>query len=413
MPQKTLNHKLSAPQYRIFRDRSRFRVLNAGRRFGKTYLAVVELVTGAVLNPWSNGWYVAPTYRAAKRIAWPELKAFIPREYIQSKDETELTINLINGALIALHGADNPDSLRGPGLDRVILDEAAYIKQTAWTQVIRPMLSDRLGWALFISTPAGYNWFYDLYIVAGERDNWNRYEYTTLDGGRVEASEIEEARSELDDKSFKQEYLASFEALTGRVYYAYHRDYNVAEVSDSLELPLLIGMDFNVDPMSAVLAVKKAQYLHVFDEIEIPNGSTEEMAKEIRRRFPDRKIYVYPDPTGNARKTSAPVGQTDFTILKQAGMIVRSPRGSYNVSDKINLTNGALCNAAGVRRAILASGHRLRSLKKGLDGLTFKEGTSAPDKGLGLDHITDAFAYMACWEFPLKSKIQRVTVTGV
>ncbi len=407
-----IRFRMSKPQSRVFASPARFRALNAGRRFGKTHLAALELMASAVNRKGSINWYVAPTYRQAEQIAWAKLKAMIPAAYIAAKNESDLSITLRNRSTIALRGADNPDSLRGPGLDFVVLDEAAFQKHEAWAEVIRPALSDRLGRALFISTPCGYNWFYDLYCAAKGRDDWAAFQFTTLDGGNVPNSEVEVARSELDERTFRQEYEASFEALTGRVYYAYDREQNARPIADDGKSPVLVGMDFNVNPMSAVFAIRAGDQLHFFGELLMPNGNTEEMSKAIRARFPDRSVRVYPDPTGNARKTSAPVGQTDFTILRAAGLNVVAPSHPYPVADKINTVNSAMKTASGIRR-IFVDPVKCPNLVKAWDGLTYREGTSEPDKSLGLDHVTDAAAYLILWELPLREAARIVKVLGV
>ena len=398
-----IRYHLSGPQSRVFRHPARFRILNAGRRFGKTHLACIELMARGVDKPESVNWYVAPTYRQAEQIAWSKLKQMVPPAYIRSKNETDLRLTLRNNAIIALRGADNPDSLRGVGLDFVIPDEAAFQKREIWTEILRPALSDKQGRALFISTPHGYDWFYDLYCAAKTREDWAAFQFTTLDGGNVPASEIEAARAELDEKTFRQEYEASFEALTGRVYYAYDRDHNAKPCEDDGKSPILVGMDFNVSPMSAAFAIRAGDQLHFIGEHLIPNGNTDDMAKAIKARFPGRQIRVYPDPTGNARKTSAPVGQTDFTILRAAGFNVVAPGHPYPVADKINTVNAAMKNAAGLRRVFLDP-RKCPQLAKGFDGLTYREGTNEPDKSLGLDHITDAAAYLILYELPIQPK---------
>jgi hypothetical protein len=388
----------------ILASPARFKLVNAGRRFGKTHLAIdFYLFPGAVNRPGSNSYYIAPTYKDAKRIAWENLKDVVPLSYLDGKpNETELSIRLRNRSKITLLGADDPDSLRGPGAHRIVYDEFAFQKKYVW-DVTRPMLSDTGGDALFISTPSGYNHFYDMYCAATAKRGWAAFQFTTLDGGNVPAEEIEEAKHDLDERIFRQEYEASFEMLAGRVYYAYSRDLNVCLTMDDKVSPLLVGMDFNVNPMTAAVAQRKADQLHFIDEIVLPNGNTELMAAAIKQRYPGRKVNVYPDPTGNARKTSAPVGQTDFTILRGAGFTVLAPQRPYPISDKYNTFNAALCNAAGERRAYI-NPIRCPSLGKGLDGLTYREGTSEAGKRLGLDHITDAAAYLVLWEMPMRGK---------
>lgn len=401
--------KLTGPQSRIFLSPARMRIAVAGRRFGKTFLGKVELGKVAVNQPGSASWYVAPTYHQAESILWEKLKEFFPRSYIRDKDETDLTLILKNKSLIALRGSDKPDSLRGPGLDFLVSDESAFQKKNVWG-ILRPMLSDTNGRALIISTPFGYNHFYDQYVKAKGRPNWETFHFTTLEGGNVSPEEIEEAKSELDERTFRQEYEASFEALTGRVYYAYDREVNAKPLLDIANVPLLVGMDFNVDPMTAALAIRSGDQIQFIGEIVMRDGNTELMAQTIRNKYPGRVIRVYPDPTGNARKTSAPVGQTDFTILRRFGFQVLAPSHPYMVADKINTVNAAFRNAKAVSRCFIDSA-RCPQLAKACDGLTYREGTNEPDKSLGLDHITDAMAYLLCWELPMRESMRRVEVS--
>jgi hypothetical protein len=152
---------LKPPQWTVFGCDQRFRVLVAGRRFGKTYLSLVELCQAA----WGRGrlaWYIAPTYKQAKRIAWKPLKELTRSYWAATPNETDLRIELTSGGTICLRGADNYDSLRGDGLDFLVLDEYASIAREAWTEVLRPALADKQGRALFIGTPRGFNHFHEL-----------------------------------------------------------------------------------------------------------------------------------------------------------------------------------------------------------------------------------------------------------
>jgi len=403
--------KPSRPQSIIFASRARFKVLNAGRRFGKTFLALIMLFVFAVNNANAICWYVAPTYKQAEQIAWADLKNMVPEAYILRKDETDLSITLRNNSVIALRGSDNPDSLRGPGLDALVLDEAAFQKKEVW-KVMRPMLADKKGWCLFISTPKGYNWFFDLYNSAENRKGWERFQYTTADGGNVDPEEIEDAKSELDEKTFNQEFLASFETLTGRIYYNFSRDLNKTDY-EITNAPILVGMDFNVNPMTAAIAQRSGSQIIFVDEIVIPDGNTEMMAQEIRRRYLKNVIFVYPDPTGNRRQTNAPAGQTDFTILRSHGFTVLAPTKPYSIADKYNTVNAALCNKNGLRRVLVKRG-TCPLLCKGWDGYCYKENTGIPDKSGGLDHETDAAAYLINYELPILGRgISQGTAIGI
>jgi hypothetical protein len=172
--------KLSNPQKTVATDPSRFRVLVTGRRFGKTTLAIRELCYHARL-PNRLCWFVAPSYRQARQIAWVKLKKILlDLRWVKKFNEADLTVHLKNNSIICLRGADNPDSLRGVGIDFLVLDETSDISETAWTEVLRPTLSDTKGKALFAGTPKGHNWFYDLY-QRGKADNseWKSFLFTT------------------------------------------------------------------------------------------------------------------------------------------------------------------------------------------------------------------------------------------
>lgn len=324
----------------------------------------------------------------------------IPGAAIAKKNESDLSITLRGyDSEIALRGAENYDNLRGVGVDFCALDEFADMDLAAWEEVIRPALSDRRGEALFTGTPRGFNHFYDLFQRAHLEPDWAAYQFRTLDGGNVPPAEIEAARRELDPRVFRQEYEASFEALAGRVYYAFERAENMRSDLADTGGTVLVGMDFNVDPMSAVIGFRAANQLHVVDEVVIANSNTSEMAAEVRRRYPGRDVSVYPDPSGNARKTSAPVGQTDFALLRQAGFRVIAEKSAAPVVDRINEVNALLKSAEGVRRLFVHP--RCVNLIKSLEGLTYKDGTSLPDKSTGLDHLGDSLGYLVHCEFPI------------
>ena len=211
---------LNAGQREVSSSPARFRVVIAGRRWGKTHMACRELARFA-RHPDRRIWYIAPSYRMAKQIAWDHLKARLySLNWIAKVNESDLSIKLVNGSQIALRGADNPDSLRGVFLDFCVFDEFAMIDEKAWTEVIRPALSDRQGSAMFISTPMGRNWAFDLYNrgVDKTEHNWESFTYTTLEGGNVTEAEIESARTDMDERQFKQEYLASFETYEGVIF---------------------------------------------------------------------------------------------------------------------------------------------------------------------------------------------------
>src|SRR5579884_1881023 len=180
-----LRLRLQPAQADVFRSQSRFRVLVAGRRFGKTQLALAELVSCVWDFPNRTAWYIAPTYRQAKIIAWDRLKTMLRAAPGVAFNESELTVRLEKGGLISLRGADHYDSLRGSGLDFVVLDEFASMKPEVWPEIIRPALADRRGRALFIGTPQGHDHLYDRFQFAQSNRGWQAFHFTTLDGGNV------------------------------------------------------------------------------------------------------------------------------------------------------------------------------------------------------------------------------------
>lgn len=233
---------------------------------------------------------------------------------------------------------------------------------------------------------------------------------------RIEAERMKVA----DPAEYEHVWLGGyFLGGAGRVYSNFvNRPYPVGNIHEGItdtagSHEIYIGMDFNVNPMSAVIAVKVAKECHVTDSIELDTSNTEEMAAEIRARYPDRRVIVCPDPAGNARKTSAPVGQTDFTILAAAGFEVRSPKAAPPVVDRVNNTQAALCafdkNDKGerteVRRVLIHP--RCKSLIRALSGLIYKEGTSQPHKKDGYDHPCDALGYLLWQEFNTLVPVRR------
>lgn len=390
---------LSEAQQKIVNDHTRFRVIVAGRRFGKTYLAIRELCFHA-REPNKDVWYVSPSYRQSKNIVWKQLKQRLQDlKWAKKINETELTIVLKNESTISLKGADNHDSLRGVGLDFLVLDEFADIDPEAWYETLRPTLSDKQGRAMFIGTPKGLNWAYELYNNTQEDpDSWSSYQFTTLDGGQVPPEEIEAAKRDLGEREFRQEYMATFETYSGRIYYSFERDKNVRKCAVEDRSVIYVGMDFNIDPMSAVIAVRTGDVLHIVDEIRMFSSNTNEMVDEIKSRYPSTKVWVYPDPASRQRKTSA-AGQTDLTILMNAGFVVKVPNRHTPVRDRINAVNSKLCNSMDQRTLLIDP--RCKHTIEGLERQLYKQGTTQPDKDGGYDHMMDALGYMTDYLFPV------------
>jgi len=208
-----LNFSLLPWQKEVFQDKTRFKVIAAGRRCGKSRLAATTLLIEGLRCPSGSAvLYVAPTNGQARQIIWNVLLE-IGREVIQGSHINNMDITLINGAMIYVRGADRPDTLRGVSLTYAVLDEVADIKPEAWEQVIRASLSDKRGRAIFIGTPKGRNWFYDLFNLgqSGKDEEWKSWHFTTKDNPLIDPQEIEAAKKTLSSFAFKQEYMASFD----------------------------------------------------------------------------------------------------------------------------------------------------------------------------------------------------------
>ena len=388
---------LSKPQKQVLECDKRFRVLITGRRFGKTFLAVTELAKFA-RYPKKKVWYVAPTYRMAKDIVWFELVDKLTKhKWIKKTNNSDLSIQLRNGSTISLRGADNENSLRGVGLDFLVMDEFADVKEHAWYEVLRPTLSDKNGSALFCGTPRGYgNWSYNLFTK--QDDSWASFQFTTLDGGQVSANEIEQAKADLDERTFNQEYMASFVNYAGQIYYNFDRKENVIDKYEPKTAEIHIGMDFNIDPMSAVVTEIQGNNIYIYDEIILYSSNTDEMVQEIKTRYSGKHIFIYPDPASKQRKTSAG-GTTDLSILKNAGFNMRVRNNHPLIRDRINAVNTKLKNANGKRTLFIAK--NCKTMLKAIERQIYKEGTSVPEKG-EYDHSNDALGYLVEYLFPVR-----------
>ena len=203
-------------QIGVLRDPARIKIVVCGRRWGKTTAGLVATVEGH--GPRVGGfrgaiegatvWWIAPSFPIASMI-WRNLKHSLRGAWLE-KNENERRIVLPGGGSVTVKSADNPDSLRGAGLDGVVMDEAAFMAQEAWSEGIRPALADRQGWAVFLTTPKGQNWLYDAYVAAAKTPGWARWQRPTSDNPKIPPSELDAARAELGAYAYSQEFEAAF-----------------------------------------------------------------------------------------------------------------------------------------------------------------------------------------------------------
>jgi len=219
--------KLTPWQSEVAKSQKRFKTVIAGRRAGKSFLAIRELCYHARL-PRQRVWYVAPTRSQAKGLVWDKLKDRLGSlNWLAKVNESDLALTLVNGSVIELRSGDSYDRMRGYAVNYIVFDEFADIDKEAWFSVARACLSDTMGKAMFISTPKGLgNWAFDIYNQGLTQEDWASWQITTEAGGQVSEEELESARQDLDERTYLQEYCASFVQYSGVIYYNFDRKQN-------------------------------------------------------------------------------------------------------------------------------------------------------------------------------------------
>lgn len=382
----------------------RYGIIEASTKAGKTTGCLIWLLEQALFygSEGRNFWWVSPVFAQADDCYNRMLRA-IPKHLYKSH-EGEHTITLINGAVLHFKSADRPDTLYGVDVYAAVIDEASRMKMAVWLAV-RSTLTFTKGPVRIIGNVKGRkNWAYKMARRAEAEKGEGNMQFrriTAFDAvaaGILDMEEIEDARSQLTEEEFAELYLAEAPRDETSVYTSFS-DANVRDDIMDIGGDLLVGMDFNVDPMTAILGCRAGDQLHLFRELVIRNGDTEIMCKKIREMYPNRKITVYPDPSGKRRITSAK-GNTDFSIIREYKMAISAPSRAMAVVDRVACVNRALCNANGQRKVFFHS-----TLKKAITSFEeqeFKEGTREPDKKAGHDHMTDASGYLISRLYPIK-----------
>lgn len=403
--------KLHPAQALVFHDPARFKVMVCGRRFGKTQALKAEIIKESFTKPGSVIWYVAPTYKQAKRLMWEDLKKCIPASFIKKKSEVELIIELWNGSQIALFGVDKPDGLRGSGINLLCMDEYQDFKPRIFDDILYPLIVDRRGRVVVAGTPKSYNLLYELYMRGYDKEwtkhGWKSWQFVTADNPFIARDEIKQAERNLDPKSFQQEFLASFETMDGKVYYAFDRKLHARDfLPFNPDLPIWIGQDFNINPMSSVVLQPQPNgEIWVVDELFLRDTSTHELAEALEKKFfkkeIKKKIEIYPDPAGSARGHTR--GESDLDILRQMGFRkIFYKRKHPLVADRINAVNRMFMTASGETRLRISS--HCKHLITSLEQTIYKEGTREVNKKLGTEHMADALGYVIDFRFPVVKK---------
>lgn len=398
-------------------DDKRFKVVPAGRRSGKTERAKRVVAKAAMSNPGQPYFIGAPTRDQVKKIYWKDMKRLCFTSMLDPRtvSESELTITLPNKASITLIGLDKPERMEGVFWAGGIIDEIADIKENAWAENISPALDtfnpenpDYRAWCWLIGVPDGLNHYYDMAEYAdksGDKD-WGLYTWHSAD--ILPPDVIEAAKHRMSARQFRQEYEASFETASGKIY----EDYSKANITDATIKPfeqLLWMHDFNYTPMSSAIGVRRNKNdLYLLDEIILSSAVARQSALEFVDKYKDhknRKVIVYGDPAGKAGEKHGHA--SDYTeieqVLKQNGweMIRKVKPAAPAIRDRQNSVRAKIQNAAG-QVSLFVNPNQAKYCHKGLSTVQFKEGSTFLEEDSQYQHITTAIGYCVDFEWPIR-----------
>lgn len=342
--------KLHPGQEQIMRESKRFNIIKCGRRFGKTILTENLSIEPALQKKTVGYW--TPTYKDVSKV-WDEIK-FILHPITKRKDEQLKQIKLITGGKIDFWSMEDPNSGRGFSYHRAIIDEgekARHLKE-AWNQVIRPTLTDYIGDAWILSTPQfGQTYFKELAKLKEKKgfEDWMSWVKTSYDNPYLSKAEIDSARSQLDDLTFRCEYLAEDVDRVGKPFaYAFSDAKHVGRCEFNGEKEVLLGFDFNASQMACVAAQLYDDRIEYIKEFTLPNSNTYEICDMIHAYFPYAVFIVTGDATGRNRSALAQGNINHYDVIRQKLNLVdtqiKSPSVNPHVSDRQTLLNSILQN---------------------------------------------------------------------
>ena len=420
---KFIDYKPHGGQKKLhFPDKDwRFCVAVCGRRWGKSVSASVEAQV-VLAQPNKRVWCVAPTYDGSEKIFREIWDAMVVKKSFNTKRASykDQYIEFEWGSFVEGKSADKPESLVGEGLDLLILDEAAKIKKKTWEMYLRPTLSDRKGSAIFITTPAGFNWVYDLYLLGQKDEMWHSFNspswenhFAYPDG--YNDSDLLEARRNLAKEVFDQEYGSLFTSFAGRVY-PFDRNLDMGKFPYDPALPTYVSIDFGYR-LPAVLWMQNYRegglwHTKIIDEIiHEPNIKTDELSNRIKAK-PYRVVEYFGDPAGSQAQGQSGLG--DIEIFKRNGINVKTIRDkvSRKVEAGISHVRGFIENADGMR--FLHVHEKCMGIAEDLESYRYPE----PKEGFPLkpdpvkdgyhDHGSDALRYFYLNRFPIKNREVRM-----
>lgn len=346
----------------MWNDQTRFKVVLAGRRSGKTELAkrrlVEHLCRGTTHGQPGRYFAAAPTRDQAKRIFWEDLKALVPRQWTRSVSESDLHIVTRGGTQLWVQGLDVPQRIEGSPWDGCVIDELANCRPGTWNAHVRPALADRRGWAWLIGVPdmdaPGQVEYERMALLAqsGLDPEWTCFSWPSSD--ILPPEEVESARRRMDPRIFEQEYLGKFVLTGGRAFADFDPNVHVKPTPYDPALPICWSLDFNIDPMCSGIIQHDRGRVRVIDEMVLRDTATDAACDAFLERaaaagWQLRGLCVYGDASGSARDSTS--GVSDWFIvgnrLKQLSPIMKVPRSNPAIKDSINALRARLRSAAG------------------------------------------------------------------
>ncbi len=418
-----VNLELYSPtrsQYKVHMSPFQFNTVCFARQSGKSTYGNNKLLERAFIKQNGTYWFLGPTYRLAEQMHDRAKFALSKNGVIKDKSDSDFMIQLkYSDSRIFYKSGDRPESLLGETLDGAIIDEAAKQKKEIWSRYVMPMLGTTNGWADLLSTPDGFDWFYDCFQNSKTNFRWGSFHAPATECPFWSREMLEEAKSSMSEDLYAQEILAEFRDLGSGSCIVTFGSHNITDKSPFAEaghaisphLPILVGMDFNLSPMSWILGQHKHRDIYYHDEIILERSHTAEAADVLCERVAGHKagIIIIGDASGKAGQRAA-AGESDYSIIKQRlrahgiPYTDKTPEANPPIKDRVNATSAACKDAGGSvhvwfhpRCKVTIKDMQRRKWKEGSSTLAFDN--SDPHSG----HSFDAATYPIHVLAPIKS----------
>ena len=403
---KNMSIGLFTHQERFVYSKAKFPALVSGYGAGKTYALCVKAIKECGLNSGYIGLLMSPTYRMIKDTLQPTFEEVLKNakfNYEYSATDNRYRVYWYNGYCdVILRSAENYRRLAGLNLAWAGVDESALLKDDqCWKMVLSRLREGNTLRAFVCTTPEGFNYVYD-YWAENPKRGYELIQANSEDNSMLPKEFIDTLKENYDETLIRAYMQGQFVNLQyGATYYNFDREKNTEKTNYDKTKPIKIGMDFNIDPLCAVLFQEHhiSPKVRVFDEIKLRHSGTgelltEHMAREIKRRYPNAIYHCYPDPSGQARKTSSI--HTDHDILRQEKFILKVKRQAPRVVDRVNAVNKIMDGECIIDP-------KCKGLIKDLEQVVNREGTRDIDKSNPeLTHLSDGFGYAIDYEYPIR-----------